>query len=389
MKRNKSVFMMALMLTLSVFLLALGGCAGGGNALTEYLMNGYEDYYDLAWTSVHGDLFGEISINDNKKYITEGNGSAKFALDYRSDFGSPDQNGDTLQTGIFKYEVSNYENTFKWLDKINSFSIDIYNDSAYEFDLYFAAGGDESAYFLSDGTVLAANGWNKLRFEVKPYFFGKDTAVKEYLFYLSGVEKIPDKKATLYVDNFRAEVYAKQPSVPTVGSTSELSFGGIELLDFDEAADTEFIVTTSNTKSVEFLPLFYTQFDPLFSVGENKKGALKAVISQSHKEGLLWETGNGYDIRIHSEVLKKAAGAKTVAVTCFNPDTTAHYVTLVAGEGKKSAKTKAFVPSGGSVTVTLSDMNGILALDALTVRIDSWKLTGKSCLYFSQLRFTV
>ena len=38
-----------------IFLLsfAFGACAGNKEEKREYLINGYEDYYGLAWTSIH------------------------------------------------------------------------------------------------------------------------------------------------------------------------------------------------------------------------------------------------------------------------------------------------------------------------------------------------
>jgi len=109
-----------------IFLLsfAFGACAGNKEEKREYLINGYEDYYGLAWTSIHGDLFGEISVNTDSKFITQGTGSAKFDIDFNDENGSIDHNGKILDTAIIRYATVNYDDEIRMLDKIDSFAID-------------------------------------------------------------------------------------------------------------------------------------------------------------------------------------------------------------------------------------------------------------------------
>ena len=128
-----------------IFLLsfAFAACAGNKEEKREYLINGYEDYYGLAWTSIHGDLFGEISVNTDSKFITQGTGSAKFDIDFNDENGSIDHNGKILDTAIIRYATVNYDDEIRMLDKIDSFAIDIYNATPEEFFVYFSAEGEQ------------------------------------------------------------------------------------------------------------------------------------------------------------------------------------------------------------------------------------------------------
>ena len=353
---------------------------------TTYVMNGYESYDDLVWTAIHGELFGEITISNDPQFVTQGEHSAKFALNNESDFGSPDQNGDRLLTGSFKYQVASYDEKFKWLDKIDRFCIDIYNDSDYDLDIYFSPTASGNVCLFTDGAVLAANSWNYLTFDVKPYLLEENTAVHEYVFYLKGMDAIPDQKATLYVDNFRADIYSEQPPAPQPNA-STFHFDGIEILNFDDAGDTDFILTRNNASVAEMMPLFYArQEKSCTAFGED--GALCVYLERSHKSDDLWEEGQGYDIVVGAAALNGVRNPATVGVSCFNPSTTTQYVTLLVSSGDTVKTERAAVPAGEIVSVC-ADVGGFDTIDGLTIRIDSWKLTRKSRLYFGNLQYTV
>lgn len=385
--RNIAFGVLAAVQLSATFCLPACGESKVREAPTSYVINGYEDYYDLAWTSIHGELFGEISVSDDANYITQGEHSAKFALDNDSDFGSPEQLGNTLNIGSFKYQLVNYDEKFRWLDKIDRICIDIYNASDHELDIYFSAVAAGNNNLFTDGAVLAANSWNYLVFEIKPYLLEKDTAVQDYVFYLKGLENIPDRKATLYVDNFRADIYASSIAAPDVAQAPELNFGGIEILNFDGADDLSFIMTRNNAASEEMLPLFYARYDKTIKTfGES--GALKINLEQSHKADDIWAEGQGYDIVVGLPVLKGISKPRLVGVDCANPSTVSHYVSLIVSSGKRTATVKKYVPARKTVHIEVDGLE-LDTVDALIIRIDSWKLTGKSQLYFSGLQYTV
>lgn len=371
-----------------IFLLsfAFGACAGNKEEKREYLINGYEDYYGLAWTSIHGDLFGEISVNTDSKFITQGTGSAKFDIDFNDENGSIDHNGKILDTAIIRYATVNYDDEIRMLDKIDSFAIDIYNATPEEFFVYFSAEGEQSSYYFSQGSVLAPNGWNRLKFDVKPWFFEKDTEVKYYTLYIKGFEKLQDKKALFYMDNFRAYMGGNN-TVPEFEDNNGMSAGGIEILNFDSGNDVSFILTDNATDSSELLPLVCAQYDAGFTpAGEN--GALRINFDRSHKEGHIYEEGNGYDIRIHASRLKQIEGAKTIRLNVFNPDSTAKSISLIAENdvAQVISKKTFFGAQSGILELDVSSLGNI---GALTIRIDSWNVISDSVIWLSNLKYTI
>ncbi|HEY8443369.1 MAG TPA: hypothetical protein VIL24_01040 [Clostridia bacterium] len=371
------------LISLLAALFVLSGCSGGKTAkINTYLINGYEGYYDLVYTSMFGEIFGEVAICQEKEYITQGSACARLLIDNNSEFGSPQQDGDTLRYASFKYDTIHYHERFKQISNIKNFRIDIYNDTPCELEVYFAAMGTEKTNYFTQGAVLAANSWNYLTFEVKPHFFDENTFVKEYVFYLDGLDALPNKKGVLYIDNFRAEVYESAPSAPSAPKDKELNFNGIEILNFDDAGDYDFILTKNNPPTEYLYPMFYAQSSKEYD------GSLRVELNVSNHKNDVWAEGNGYDILVSKAVLEKVKKPKTISVTCVNPSGVSRYVSLIISSDASQMTVKVHIPAGETVTVEAKDLNFEHITD-LTIRIDSWNITQKSRLYFKNLQYTV
>lgn len=377
--RKKTAFILALILAASC--ITFGGCSSErSSAETGYekiLMNGYESYDDLRKTNMNDmyATYGSATLCTDKQYVSEGESSMKLELDFTSNSAPVYAN-----TCGFKYALSEYESSFGWIDKISEFGMDIYNADAREYTINFVAVGDKESISFTAGATLAAETWNNVRFQFKPWFFEEDTMITEYRIYIEGITGTDDLTATLYIDN--VAVYTGDNVAPKIHNGNE-NGDEKELLDFDDAGDMDAVLTKCDLPLWGFVPRFSVSYNSSVQIGE-KSGVMEARIDRSGTWGLAYTMGNGYDIRLLGSVAEKAHGAKELSIVCRNESYSERQVSLIVeSNGVEYAET-VYIGSGATKTIAL-DTSGI-TVDVVTVRIDSWKASEEGLLYFADLR---
>lgn len=370
---------------LSAMFFVLAGCASRQPVANEELLFSYESYDELLSLTAFGGLYGEIDINDDPAYVTEGKHSAKFILDNTYGFYPVTAAGPTTETPRFSFRSSDLPERFIWLDRLSKFSLDIYNGEDEEFTLYMCITDGDGKYLYADGAKLSGKSWTYVEFDLKPWFFSKDTAFGDIEFYLRGTENADGGKAELYLDNVRVTFY--DGAVPPVSCEKEIMFGGIELLPFRSYADSRLIKAELTTIQYSIAPLIRTDYIPTIEVN-GIKGALRVITENCYIANSLWEEADRITLDVHSSVLERVSSCKSISVVCYNPDNFDKYVVLSAeGSGKVSVRQR--ICAGGTEKIILSDNYALKNLIKLGIEIECWRTAGRETLYFTDLVYNV
>ena len=374
---------------LAVSIFPLSGCGSGNTSETSempQIMNGYEEYSDLLDTYMHNNISGKAEICRDETYITEGRGSMKLVVDLNGK--ATDKRKEHI--AMWKYPISRYDEKFFKLDKISELGIDVYNADDREYTLYFAALGEGLFDTLcNSGYTLIADSWNHIRIRIKPWFFNSGTTVSEYRFYLAGVNEFFDKTATLYVDNLTVKTVGKTvaPEISADGGTAQEK----EILDFDTVAHMDAVMQTTRLfygdevwSQEAFIPYCKIRHLPTMQIGE-KPGVLEAAFKRGDIFGEGWYNPEGYDIQIHSSVIKNISEAKSISLLCYNPDNYTHSVSLSAISGNNVYESTAAIEAGKLRKIVL-DVSQCKSVDRLKINIADWNQAGDGCLYFAELR---
>ena len=361
----------------------------------EYVVNSYESYADLVKVYAPRTMLGEITLCQEQAYVTDGKASAKFH--FITDVKDGDiisSSADTRNVSTITYSAYDYPDEYRYLNKVDYFSVDIYNAEDKEYDLYFGAKSEKTSKFIyTNGARLAAKQWNRIRFDVNPYQFGANSDVIQYDFYFLGMESLPENGATMYVDNFRIGLYDKTPQAPKYVNDSDIFYGGIDVLKFDAQKDMSYVSTSSSAPASRFA-LCKASYDPAVNVF-GTDGALRMDMHPSCLNNKsFWMEESDYNVDVDSTIIKLLNGAKTVSIRCHNPGVDAQNVCLYASyqEGtinESIVEQRVLVGAGETVTITIDDEEILSKMDKLKFGVASWRLTGYSSLYFSGLKFTV
>ena len=366
-------WVLSLIATLGVFPMAACNSASTADDKQAIVINGYENYADLNATSSRGWMHGSIQINTDKKYVSQGQSSAHFSL----------IQSETRWVSYFKYETANYVEQLRWIDQIESFTFDVYNADDKDYRLYLSAVGDEDYVYASNGTTLVANAWNSVSFDIKPWFFEKDTYVKEYVFYVIGIEQSAD----LYMDNVRITTY--NGNAPKYTKTIDKGFEEQELLSFYTEKDLQFIQTDCGKgSSNEVQRMLSLSHATDVQVGDSL-GGMKVTFERCQLNGWSWANATPHTLKVDPRALVNATNATSFEIQCFNPNERDHVVILEAESGDRKASKRVIVPAGKTMKIVLSNLLGIERAENVYIRLDAWDVTSRQTLYFSDFNFTV
>lgn len=402
--------MKRVLLTALTLALALCGFAGCKKESTEpaamgaELLYSYESYEELIPITANKLMFGSIEINEDKKYVTDGEKSARFTFDMNYGQGSLySQDAEFVTTPQWKIRKLDLPQKFTYADKTEYLTLDAFNTSGTDLWLYLAAMAEpHGEYLYCDGVKLAAGGVTHARFDMRPWFFESGKQIAAMQFSLRGLDKTPDKKAVVYFDNVRiklSESVAVPESAPRDTETER------EILRFDKVVDSMLVLPLleaygDSYNSGENVPAICADYDPYAVMGE-RQGALKVTWDKN----MLKKSGfNQYPyfqrLSVHGSLLPRLVGAKTVSVTCFNPSNERQRVALgvqytngsdADGNPVIVTEQKAeFIPAGETVVITFEAESGTLdkALDKLYIDISSWHTADATDMYFADLVYT-
>ncbi len=373
---KKILIFITLLICLSTSILGVG-CKS--KVSDVYVLNGYENYSDLDKILMYDGIQGKANINKDKKFVTQGEASLKIELDYLSEFTSS-----AMYATKIHYVANRYDDKFSWIDEVKEIGIDVYNDNDEQFEFFFGVYGEQEESILVDGQTLIPNSWNYIRVPVKQWFFKEKTLIKEYRMYINGASRLEDRKATFYFDNFTFSMN-KNYKVPTVESV------GNEVLSFDTPSALDLLLIKNAVDLYEFLPHVYVKQSPNVLIGD-KKGGLEVTFSRTHYWGDMYinddkEMGadnSGYDIILYKDLVAKINGAKSVSLTCYNPNPTVHDVTLIAKNGKNEYLSRVDLSSGEIATLTLELPSQI---DYFAIRVGSWNVVDRCSLFLRDFVF--
>jgi hypothetical protein len=387
MKKRFSVFAAVLILCSCL----LPACAKNSAADAE-LLNGFDGYSDLLRMTFR-EMAGSVKVNTDAAYVTQGGASARVVLDYNQEgisfngFGVAEPYGPEAQNTAITFEAAAYGGRISDLSAIEAFELDVYSLSD-GLDAYFSAFDQNYNYLFSDGAPLA-KGWNYLRFKVKPWFCADAADAYGFELVINGAAGLPDKRAVLYLDNFRAKKAAADAGLPERGR-SGLSFNGLTLLDCKEEGDESWVLARNaparyDWSMTELQSLFYVGYDAGFRDG----GALRVSIDRSNRDGELWQGDRGYDIVLHPSLYGRLSAASSASVTLYNGGGETLFVALVAKKGNKTLRQDAVLPVFGSVTITLQlgSQNALDTVNSLLLRFDSWRIAGKTAVWLGGFRY--
>ena len=350
----------------------------------EYVMNSYESYDDLVRTSSMRTMLGSIELVKDKQYVTDGNSSAKFY--FTKDTSNGDNQvygGEVRNVSKITYSSYDYLDHFKFIDRVDYFSLDVYNATDSDYELYFGAKSEvTSTYIYTNGATLAANQWNHIRFDVNGYCYDSGTATIQYDLFWLGMERLPDEGATFYVDNMRIALYEETAAAPALPEGEPAN----SLLSFDSIDDMRY-VTAKSICQASRMPLVRLGYEPFASCFEG--GAMRMDMYPANwNNQSYWMSSNGYCAQILSSVAQQARGAKEVSVLCYNPNPTDEQVSLRVKCGYGYVLSTATVPAGQTAKITFAEETALVGLESLEIRVACWRIgqTGTT-LYFSNLRF--
>ncbi len=191
---------------------------------TDYWTFDYDDY-----TSTGLPTFGDIYVNTDKKYITEGNGSMLYqvtVLDY-------EPVKDTYRTSSFLVPTTINGKKYNDFSKVKEITVDIYNPTDSPIDLQLAPGNinghkwDAQTRELVPASdyVLAPNQWTNVSYVVDPIFMEMVIDIKKINWIYFGLGGV---NAYVYVDNLRFELTDRE------FTSTEFYLDAEEICSFDK-----------------------------------------------------------------------------------------------------------------------------------------------------------
>lgn len=230
-------------LLLGILCLALPGCKQG-DGVTTLSVNGFESYDEIRTTMPLG-FVGTLDVNRDGAYITQGNASLKVDLERTSGLAtrawltSSAEGGEYLSDNV-NARLSFYpKREYNQLQKVNSFSVDIYNANDYDTQVIFFANDVNGAVLYSCTRTLKKSKMNELCFPLNKLFYGEAmTLVNKYNIAFVG----EGKDEVYYVDNFNVQL-GEGGTDYSVEKSAAWSF-----LDFNDAQNMRYVNQLSYTE---------------------------------------------------------------------------------------------------------------------------------------------
>jgi hypothetical protein len=289
-------------------------------------------------------------------------------------------------TGKFSLLGARLESQYRDLSKIDYISLDVYNDSddEYMIGLRVISQGKWDAVHVNGG-LLKARQWNRLVFDVNPYFF-KSTIIQELMFAINGMYGGADE-IPFYLDNFRVALYDSELVAPTTTFKTDEA-GNTTLVAFDSVEDKKlFNVKTLNLSSACPVQTFElaNNIEEIFP-----DGAYKMEMYDLCYDYMETWYSSSYDLEFTPDIYAKAKNSREIKIDLYNPDIYAKHVTItaIAGEEKKEAVVE--VKPGRTATLIFNDDKILKNLDEFYVRVNTWNLgDNRSTIYLSNLRVKI
>ena len=207
-------------------------------------VNGFESYDEVRTTMPLG-FVGELDINRDDKYITQGDASMKVVLERTSGLATrawlttSAEGGEYISDNV-NARLSFYpKREYNQLQKVNSFSVDIYNANDYDTEVIFFATDVNGAVMYSCTRTLRKTQMNELCFPLNGLFYADlMTLVNKYNIAFVG----EGKDEIYYVDNFNVQLNDGETEY-SVQKTDAWSF-----LNFNNVQDMQYVNQLSYTE---------------------------------------------------------------------------------------------------------------------------------------------
>lgn len=230
-------------LLLGLLCFALPACKQNDGEKT-LSVNSFENYDEMRVAMPSG-FVGSLDVNRDGAYITQGNGSMKVVLERTSGLATrawltcSAEGGEYISDNV-NAKISFYpKREYNQLQKVDSFSVDIYNANDYDTQVIFFATDINGAVMYSCTRTLKKAQMNELHFPLNGLFYeDMMTLVNKYNIAFVG----EGKDEIYYVDNFNVHLGAGGTKY-SVQKSDAWSF-----LTFNDAQDMRYINQVSYTE---------------------------------------------------------------------------------------------------------------------------------------------
>ncbi len=358
--------------------LALTACGfvGCKEETPNQAINSFESYDDVRLVRMCR-ASGSLSVNTDARYVSDGNASMKFTVDYptylsehhwvTSNFSA--QYPVDATAGVRFLAKKGYNS----LAEISAFQMYVHNANEYDTTLIFTARDSSNAVLFYDMQPLKAEEGRTLTFTVRGNVGGATVASYELAFYGA-------KKGEFYVDGFTAIKGA--PSVATYTHSGNI-------LDFDSAVDMDKVYGLSNT----FLPTTNARFNQNSNFAQAGYSLRLDKLGVSGKEHFYGEAieescalGNGFSIdEGFVRSLRIPVGVK-IKADVYVMGEQAETVHLLVGDGVNVQTATQKLSVGAWQTVEVST-DRLAEIAKLTLTLSTADAKRDSAIFVDNIRY--
>lgn len=349
-------------------------------------VNGFESYDEVRMTMPLG-FVGALDINREGKYITQGDASMKVVLERTSGLATRAWLTASAEGGAYISDNVNARLSFypkheyNQLQKVKSFSVDIYNANEYDAEAIFFATDVNGAVMYSCMRTLRKSQMNELCFPLNGLFYADAmTLVNKYNIAFVG----EGKDEVYYVDNFNVQLRGDQTD-DSVQKSDAWSF-----LNFNDIADMKYVNQVSYTE----MPVVkaYYNADRRFS---QTGGSLclemlpftgtEALRSNARQQAMK----KGCGVELHPGVLAQDVVFAEKFLLDVYVDSTQSKILHVSVSDDKTTKTVDYTVVGGkwqTLTFACNEINP-LNLTKFVVTVDTSENSERTKIYLEDISY--
>lgn len=349
-------------------------------------VNGFESYDEVRTTMPLG-FVGELDVNRDDKYITQGDASMKVVLERTSGLATrawlttSAEGGDYISDNV-NARLSFYpKREYNQLQKVDSFSVDIYNANDHDAEAIFFATDVNGAVMYSCTRTLKKSQMNELCFPLNGLFYADAmTLVNKYNIAFVGA----GKDEVYYVDNFNVQLREGETDY-SVRKSDAWSF-----LNFNDIADMQYVNQVSYTE-MPVVKVYYNA-DRRFS---QTGGSLcletlpftgtEALRSNATHQAMK----KGCGVELHTGVLTQDIGLAEKILLDVYVDSAQSKILHVSVSDDKITKTVDYTVVGGkwqTLTFTCNEIDPS-SLTKFVVTVDTSENSERTKIYLEDIRY--
>ena len=374
-------------LTLSLIAcLALTATACKEETVQTASLNSFESYDEIRLIKPEN-CVGETSLNTDKKYVTEGDGSLKFHIDRTSAVAAAHWQISSAQTGETGAQDVNAflrflpKAEYGQLGKVDEFQVDVYNANANDARLVFFANDVNESVLFYCVRDLKAGQMNELSVPLNGLFYETSTTSVAYYnlaFIGTGVDE------TYYVDDFKAVLGngGKKAQVQTSAAW--------EILSFDSANECNYLNPVSYTE-MPSVRAYYNANAAFSRTGGSLCLEMLPYNGTEEKRSSATQaaTAMGGGVSLYTGVIsEEIAQADSLLLDAYLDDAGSKTINVTVSDGNHT-ETQRFTLVGGKWTTVKfnSETVSLSEITQLVVTVDTTENKNVTKIYLDDLRY--